>query len=367
MSDNMELKTEPENNAQLSDDNLTDVDNSDAEKVMSAKLNAFNNAISDKYTETMAGLSEIEFGSGYQKADRGLLDFFSKINDLELYACKTANIYLKGDASNTGADDITKSDTFANIKSIVNIGIFANEFGRTALDIANKEMFKLAFTMIRLDKELGSISDRNSTIIYGFNEYNTLRVNYGNAEIIKELKLRKSATPEENYDIAKNHLNAYIGNTQHLKTLLSSGGTNDLFIIDRLSCAFKNIYAAKDSMKGCLESAKKLLGECDKLVADEPSVLVTQLVRDILISIISSFETALKLIEDYASESSKTPYALVHYDLVVKDVADRWLAESLPDPLSNGTRYSDLIRSINKSWDSVLRPIAKNAEKWGLD
>lgn len=66
-------------------------------------------------------------------------------------------------------------------------------------------------------------------------------------------------------------------------------------------------------------------------------------------------------------EGSKAPYAIMHYDLVVKDVANRWLNESLSDPLSNGTQYADLIRQLIKSIGNTANVIAKNAAKWGMD
>ncbi len=83
--------------------------------------------------------------------------------------------------------------------------------------------------------------------------------------------------------------------------------------------------------------------------------------------LVKIFDLALKLIDDYANGSSKPPYAFMHYDQVVKESAERWLDESLPDPLTNGTQYFNLVKAVNKKWDSVLRPIAKNAAKWGLD
>ena len=346
----------------------------DSDKAILAQLDAFDNEISDKYINTMVALNLVKWGADYQKAETGLLEYAMRLNDLVAYGSKTAKLYRNraksGGPVNACVDNSDELEVRDRVNAIVKMSELKSNFVDSVLDMTNKRVFKLAYSMIRLDKELPSLSDRHSTIIYGFNEYNTLRVHYGNAEIIRELRLRKDATPEENYEIAKKHLDAYISETKYLKTLLSGGGTNDLFVLDRMTCAFHHIYAAKDDMKGCLDSIRKLLADCDKLAAIDYMVWVKSDIsnmHDLFTSITEIFETTLKLIDDYASEASKPPYAFLHYDFVVKDVADRWLAESLPDPMTNGTRYSDLIRSVKKSWDSVLRPIAKNAAKWGLD
>ena len=73
------------------------------------------------------------------------------------------------------------------------------------------------------------------------------------------------------------------------------------------------------------------------------------------------------MINNYANESTKAPYAIMHYDMVVKDVANRWLSESLPDPLTAGTKYADIIKQMIKSIGDNARVIARNAAKWGMD
>lgn len=375
MSDESKVTMEARGNGEQNiKEKLTDSEDFDADKAILEKIEALRSAIGDKYVNAMVGLEEIKWGSGYQKADSGLLDYAGSLNDLVLYGSKTSKLYKKGKtsdgAANAGVDNSTEFEVRESVNAIIKMLGLVNEFSGSVLDMLNKKVFQLAYAMIRLDKELPSLSDRYGTIIHGFNEYNTLRVRYGNAEIIRELRLRKDATPEKNYEIAKINLDAYISETKHLKTLLSSGGTNDLFVLDRLTCAFHHIYAAKDDMKGWLDGIRNLLVDCDKLAARNDMVWLKSdllYVHNCITSIAEVFETALKLIDDYANEASKPPYAFMHYDFVVKDVADRWLGESLPDPVTNGTRYSDLIRSVNKSWDSVLRPIAKNAAKWGWD
>lgn len=370
MSDESKVTMEARGNGEQCVAEREELDN---DKAILAQLDALEKDISDKYVNTMVALNLIKWGADYQKAETGLLEYAMRLNDLVAYGCKTAKIYrgkTSGGVVNACVDNTDELVVRDRVNAIVKMSSLKNAFVDSVLDMTNKRVFQLAYAMIRLDKELPSLSDRHSTIIYGFNEYNTLRVHYGNAEIIRELRLRKEATPEENYEIAKKHLDAYISETKHLKSLLSSGGTNDMFVLDRMTCAFHHIYAAKDSMKGCLDNIRKLLTDCDKLAAIDYMVWLKSEIsdmHDLCASITEIFETTLKLIDDYAGEASKPPYAFLHYDLVVKDVADRWLAESLPNPMTNGTRYSDLIKAMKKSWDSVLRPIAKNAAKWGWD
>lgn len=374
MNDDMEVKQEQGTPEKINgkEDRFQDFD---ADKMIVSELEAYDNQINDKLKSVLEGLNQTKQGAGHLYAEIALLEFCVNLSDLGAYGAKNWKLYSPVEiigASFENLVDNSKTVAFCRTRSLYNNKEFITDYGKLISEMVQNDMFKYAYSMIRMNAELPHLSDIYSKIIYGFNEYNNLRVYYGNAEIIKELKLHKNTAPEENYQIAKAHLDNYINGKPNLTALLSSGGFNDLCIIDRITCAFQKIYQAKDSMKGYIESAKKTMDDCDKksemflnVIKFEKHTL--KKMRDVLVAIIEVFETALKLIDEYVNETGKPPYAFMHYDSTIKETADRWLSDSLPDPLTNGTKYGYLIKQVKKSWDSILRPIANNAAKWGLD
>lgn len=350
-------------------------ENFSGDKAILAELQTHENEVEDKRRQAYDGLHDCLLGKGFHEAEDGLLAFNMSLTSL--VRCGNKNRKLYPVAAPLGAGlrgvlgDTSEAIGYGKCSSLSALTETVTDFCSNISDMVQNQTIKLAYTMIRIDKELPALSDVYNTIISGFNDYNNLRIYYGNADIIKELKLRKSAAPEENYEIAKKHLDNYIGGTKYLKSLLSAGTKNDLFVIDRITTAFHYIYASKDLMKSSLDTAQRLSdavlnSPVKKIYLDTVETPVICM-NTLLGELVKIFDLALKLIDDYANGSSKPPYALMHYDQVVKESAERWLDESLPDPLTNGTQYFNLVKAVNKKWDSVLRPIAKNAAKWGLD
>ena len=351
-------------------------ENFNGDEAILAELQTHENEVEDKRRQAYDGLHDCLLGKGFHEAEDGLLAFNMSLTSLVRCGNKNRKLYSVTVPLTAGFRGVIGGDTseaigYGKCSSLSALTETVTDFCSNISDMVQNQTIKLAYTMIRIDKELPALSDVYNTIISGFNEYNNLRIHYGNADIIKELKLRKSAAPEANYEIAKKHLDNYIGGTKYLKSLLSAGTKNDLFVIDRITTAFHYIYASKDLMKSSLDTAQRLsdavLNSPVKKVYLDAVETPVICMNTLLGELVKIFDLALKLIDDYANGSSKPPYAFMHYDLVVKESAERWLDESLPDPLTNGTQYFNLVKAVNKKWDSVLRPIAKNAAKWGLD
>ncbi len=350
-------------------------ENFSGDEAILAELQTHENEVEDKRRQAYDGLHDCLLGKGFHEAEDGLLAFNMSLTSLVRCGNKNRKLYPGTMPLTAGfrgvLGDTSEVFGYGKCSSLSALTETVTDFCSNISDMVQNQTIKLAYTMIRIDKELPALSDVHNTIISGFNDYNNLRIHYGNADIIKELKLRKSAAPEENYEIAKKHLDNYIGGTKYLKTLLSAGTKNDLFVIDRITTAFHYIYASKDLMKSSLDTAQRLSdavlnSPVNKIYLDTVETPVICM-NTLLGELVKIFDLALKLIDDYANGSSKPPYAFMHYDQVVKESAERWLDESLPDPLTNGTQYFNLVKAVNKKWDSVLRPIAKNAAKWGLD
>ncbi|MBR3575224.1 MAG: hypothetical protein IKN97_08685 [Lachnospiraceae bacterium] len=351
-------------------------ENFNGDEAILAELQTHENEVEDKRRQAYDGLHDCLLGKGFHEAEDGLLAFNMSLTSLVRCGNKNRKLYSVTVPLTAGFRGVIGGDTseaigYGKCSSLSALTETVTDFCSNISDMVQNQTIKLAYTMIRIDKELPALSDIYNTIISGFNDYNNLRIHYGNADIIKELKLRKSAAPEANYEIAKKHLDNYIGGTKYLKSLLSAGTKNDLFVIDRITTAFHYIYASKDLMKSSLDTAQRLsdavLNSPVKKVYLDAVETPVICMNTLLGELVKIFDLALKLIDDYANGSSKPPYAFMHYDLVVKESAERWLDESLPDPLTNGTQYFNLVKAVNKKWDSVLRPIAKNAAKWGLD
>jgi len=351
-------------------------ENFKGDEAILAELQTHENEVEDKRRQAYDGLHDCLLGKGFHEAEDGLLAFNMSLTSLVRCGNKNRKLYSVTVPLTAGFRGVIGGDTseaigYGKCSSLSALTETVTDFCSNISDMVQNQTIKLAYTMIRIDKELPALSDVYNTIISGFNDYNNLRIHYGNADIIKELKLRKSAAPEANYEIAKKHLDNYIGGTKYLKSLLSAGTKNDLFVIDRITTAFHYIYASKDLMKSSLDTAQRLsdavLNSPVKKVYLDAVETPVICMNTLLGELVKIFDLALKLIDDYANGSSKPPYAFMHYDLVVKESAERWLDESLPDPLTNGTQYFNLVKAVNKKWDSVLRPIAKNAAKWGLD
>lgn len=351
-------------------------ENFNGDEAILAELQTHENEVEDKRRQAYDGLHDCLLGKGFHEAEDGLLAFNMSLTSLVRCGNKNRKLYSVTVPLTAGFRGVIGGDTseaigYGKCSSLSALTETVTDFCSNISDMVQNQTIKLAYTMIRIDKELPALSDVYNTIISGFNEYNNLRIHYGNADIIKELKLRKSAAPEANYEIAKKHLDNYIGGTKYLKSLLSAGTKNDLFVIDRITTAFHYIYASKDLMKSSLDTAQRLsdavLNSPVKKVYLDAVETPVICMNTLLGELVKIFDLALKLIDDYANGSSKPPYAFMHYDLVAKESAERWLDESLPDPLTNGTQYFNLVKAVNKKWDSVLRPIAKNAAKWGLD
>jgi len=351
-------------------------ENFNGDEAILAELQTHENEVEDKRRQAYDGLHDCLLGKGFHEAEDGLLAFNMSLTSLVRCGNKNRKLYSVTVPLTAGFRGVIGGDTseaigYGKCSSLSALTETVTDFCSNISDMVQNQTIKLAYTMIRIDKELPALSDVYNTIISGFNDYNNLRIHYGNADIIKELKLRKSAAPEANYEIAKKHLDNYIGGTKYLKSLLSAGTKNDLFVIDRITTAFHYIYASKDLMKSSLDTAQRLsdavLNSPVKKVYLDAVETPVICMNTLLGELVKIFDLALKLIDDYANGSSKPPYAFMHYDLVVKESAERWLDESLPDPLTNGTQYFNLVKAVNKKWDSVLRPIAKNAAKWGLD
>ena len=350
-------------------------ENFNGDEAILAELQTHENEVEDKRRQAYDGLHDCLLGKGFHEAEDGLLAFNMSLTSLVRCGNKNRKLYPVATPLGAGfrgiLGDTSEAIGYGKCSSLSALTETVTDFCSNISDMVQNQTIKLAYTMIRIDKELPALSDVYNTIISGFNDYNNLRIQYGNADIIKELKLRKSAAPEANYEIAKKHLDNYIGGTKYLKSLLSAGTKNDLFVIDRITTAFHYIYASKDLMKSSLDTAQRLsdavLNSPVKKVYLDAVETPVICMNTLLGELVKIFDLALKLIDDYANGSSKPPYAFMHYDLVVKESAERWLDESLPDPLTNGTQYFNLVKAVNKKWDSVLRPIAKNAAKWGLD
>ncbi len=351
-------------------------ENFNGDEAILAELQTHENEVEDKRRQAYDGLHDCLLGKGFHEAEDGLLAFNMSLTSLVRCGNKNRKLYSVTVPLTAGFRGVIGGDTseaigYGKCSSLSALTETVTDFCSNISDMVQNQTIKLAYTMIRIDKELPALSDIYNTIISGFNDYNNLRIHYGNADIIKELKLRKSAAPEANYEIAKKHLDNYIGGTKYLKSLLSAGTKNDLFVIDRITTAFHYIYASKDLMKSSLDTAQRLsdavLNSPVKKVYLDAVETPVICMNTLLGELVKIFDLALKLIDDYANGSSKPPYAFMHYDLVAKESAERWLDESLPDPLTNGTQYFNLVKAVNKKWDSVLRPIAKNAAKWGLD
>ena len=351
-------------------------ENFNGDEAILAELQTHENEVEDKRRQAYDGLHDCLLGKGFHEAEDGLLAFNMSLTSLVRCGNKNRKLYSVTVPLTAGFRGVIGGDTseaigYGKCSSLSALTETVTDFCSNISDMVQNQTIKLAYTMIRIDKELPALSDVYNTIISGFNDYNNLRIHYGNADIIKELKLRKSAAPEANYEIAKKHLDNYIGGTKYLKSLLSAGTKNDLFVIDRITTAFHYIYASKDLMKSSLDTAQRLsdavLNSPVKKVYLDAVETPVICMNTLLGELVKIFDLALKLIDDYANGSSKPPYAFMHYDLVAKESAERWLDESLPDPLTNGTQYFNLVKAVNKKWDSVLRPIAKNAAKWGLD
>lgn len=219
----------------------------------------------------------------------------------------------------------------------------------------------------RAMKQQVTQSDYND-IITAFNEYHNFRIRYSSADIYKELRISKNAPQDEIYKGILRHMNDYIGETKSFKNLTSnSAWQNMMFIIDRYTCAFHYVYEMRDSINAALETVKKLETQSLAVEARDIGTMNFCEMGVILNYLKNCLEEAMKLMNEYVNESRKAPQAIVHYDVVVTDVANRWLCESVPDPITAGTRYEKLIKAINKSIGDTARTIAKNAAKWGLD
>ena len=351
----------------------------DPDVVIKGELDAIDCEIDGKYKDALDGVLKAKFGLDYIDAQAGLANLVISFSNLMSYIKKTEKLYNKFEKigaavkyAATLGDRKEEVEVFQYFKTMEKLSATMTSFCNYALEINEKKIITYAYTIRRFDEEIVHLADANTMnrVIFGLNEYNALRVHYDNADIFKELKMRKTVPPEENYQIAKSHLDNYINGTKDLKVLLDSGMQNNLFVLDRFTCAFHYVYLAKDSIKAYIDTSKKLRDDCLKVMNDRQGkrgAVNAILMKTLLDIIIEMLENALNLIDKYVNETSKPPYSALHYDMVVKDVTSRWLGESLPDPITNGSKYEDIVKDIKKSWDKVLRPIAKNAAKWGID
>ena len=332
-------------------------------------------AIEREYHLVWDTFSNLPNASGYQDCDKFFTRLSSKYTDLNLFLKKTGGLWNRAKRRYT-IDYVTKDKTavaveqyYSTLEAMQDI-ILA--FRKLANDAVEKQVFKYAFTMILFDNAMNQlVSASYNDIITAFNEYHNFRVRYSTADIYKELKIRKDTPPEEIYHIVCKHMDDYVGQTKCLKNIIGNEWQNKLYVIDRYTCAFHYIYQAKDSIMGVIQEARNLAAQCEKVesqMAGKCGQRLSTCIKDLLNALANNVTYRLQEYMDrYANESSNVPYAIMHYDVTVTDVANRWLTISLPDPLTVGTRYVKMLNGINKSFSDTARVIARNAAKWGID
>lgn len=349
---------------------LTDRKNFDVDKQIKQEIIGFEAENCSKYNKAFDGVKKVETGQSYDEAVEALLAFNMGLANIGKYRAK--HFYRLGEGISALLLSDDKVYVMRYFRTIEWMGDVTKDFCSLISDLIGNKIVAYAFSAIRIDEDLQYLVDTNmyNRIIFGLNDYNTLRVHYDSANIYKELNMFKATPPEENYQIAKKHLDSYIDGTKDLKVLLGSDMQNKLCVLDRMARAFRNVYSEKDKMSGFLDRSRTILNAVvafESQYGDREGVIYATWMKWLLEVIIKSLEKAIKVVDDYSKDSPKAPYAAFHYDTVVKDVCDRWLGVALNNPLENGTRYINIVNAIGNSWDKVLRPIAKNAAKWGLD
>lgn len=200
-----------------------------------------------------------------------------------------------------------------------------------------------------------------------FAEYDNVYNTFNHSSIYEKIPVSKKYSLDENTETVLDYLDDALCSKPHLsKFLLNTrtpvaSGINQLYSIDRTTAQFSNIAGREDTMKRVMDKISDIQAEIDALnlgvTNDTRSYLDGY--RNVLYKLSDVFKRAIEVIHHFQEKKDEVPYAVLHYDPLVKDCVSKHMLGSLTDPTSRGTNYN----TIAESMISKCRQLAKNVAK----
>ena len=183
--------------------------------------------------------------------------------------------------------------------------------------------------------------------------------------------VRKGNSFEDNYEAVLDYMDALLVNSQYINEFLLStsqsaaGQMNKLHIFDSYTRKFNEFYAVyRDKDSSLYMEANSIRNALkDHPLRQEDLGNFFFVLEDVFNRICDEFFLPLgSTIELYAKESAtEAPYAIMHYDSRVKEVASKHLFMSLGYPINDGTRYIEIARKMLARCRELAKSVAKMA------
>ena len=208
-------------------------------------------------------------------------------------------------------------------------------------------------------------------IMSAFNEFDGVMKEYNDAHILKEMSISKEYSYEDNYEMVLDHMDARLCRLQYIGDFLvntqqtNAYGANQLHVTDRDTKEFDDYASREDRMRQCLTKTQEFKDAMDQYYIAYPGIVSNYF--DAFNTTFNGIEellnAALDVINNFKTNSTDAPYAIMHYSPTVIGVANNWLYMSLSadDPLKKGTRYNEMAVNMIKRCKELAKSVAKNA------
>lgn len=255
-------------------------------------------------------------------------------------------------------DKKDKLEVLYTLKLVNKTAEFRHELVTFLYELGIKEVLKNAYVIGRVCYELQCVSDEYKMLILGFNEYHKLRLRYDVAGIYNELGVSRELSADENFKIILKHMDDSIDQSRNLNGLFYE--LNWFHVIDRNTMKLAEVISHEDIFIGMLNTLNSLYAKCQAYNAEFNDNFYFRAIMEVLDHIKAFLEKRSAQIKEFKNNTTEAPYCIMHYDVTVVDVTNRWLMDSLPDPVTNGTKYEELIKHIQKTFAEQARVLVKH-------
>lgn len=242
------------------------------------------------------------------------------------------------------------------------------------INFCSNSHFERAYLTIRFESQLSNEITKEdiNQINKAFIEFDQVYKTYNNAHIYEVIPVNSTEnTFEENLEMVLDHMDDALCKTANLSEFLmntrrnAATGINRLFVYDKQTKHFDDYACREDTFKRALDECCELSTELGAFYTMFTGEMTAYLdcFRHVLDAIEKVFERVLHVLDDFKTREHEAPYAIMHYDEVVKNVVNKYVLSSLGDPIKDGTRYCSLANIMLERFRSLARTVAKQAPK----
>ena len=374
MSDMDETKSVEEVKEEENDKEL------DADLMTESDVEAIVGEIGAAGTRVYDALDYINMGKNFDEAKEAMKQYLNALTNGKIQEFDRKNIGNKKAASvkvNMTANKDFTSDVPA-VDELVRVG-FSKKMLKEVSNYINSYCEEVLEQVYKVNAYFVKMCDVKEDAIFtiekAYRQFASLYDYYNSTALIETVPVSKALSFEENRSLIIDKMNAdlsgdsilvkYLKNTQET----NASGMNELYVIDSMTQEFLKHRVPKDRLEKYIDLAapvEALINEwCDKCKTCVRDLFVSM--RSVVGKMVSVLREAIKTINEFITNNSEYPYAILKYPETVTRIADKYLGGINGDPTYVGTKYNQMAKEMLNAFLHLADVIAKNVPKWAKD